>query len=91
METEIGVETEGKSIQKLSHVGLYPIYCHETQTLLWMPASACWQEPDRAVSWEVLPQPDKYRCLQATIGLIKGSQVEELEKGLKEMKEFATP
>jgi hypothetical protein len=25
---------------------------------LWMPRSACWQEPDIAVSWEVLPEPD---------------------------------
>jgi hypothetical protein len=28
---------------------------------MWMPTSACWQEPNIAVSWEVLPMPDKYR------------------------------
>ena len=37
--------------------------------------------------------PDKYRgrCLQATIRLNTGSPMEELEKGLKELKGFATP
>jgi hypothetical protein len=35
-----------------------------------MPRSAHWQEPDIAVSWEALPEPDKYRggCTQLTIG-----------------------
>jgi hypothetical protein len=44
---------------------------HQTQTLLWMPRSAFWQEPDIAVSGEALPVPDKYRggCSQPTIGL----------------------
>ena len=44
------------------------------------------------VSREALPEPDKYRsrCLQTTIGLCTGSPVEELEKGLKELKGFAT-
>jgi hypothetical protein len=37
METKCGAETEGKAIQRLPH----PIYRHQTQTLLWMPASAC--------------------------------------------------
>jgi hypothetical protein len=27
---------------------------------LWMPTNACWQEPYIAVSWEALPEPDKY-------------------------------
>jgi hypothetical protein len=46
-----------------------------------------------AVSWEALPKPYKYRirCSQPTIGLSMGSPVEELEKGLKELKGFATP
>ena len=37
-----GAETEGKVIQKLSHLGIHPIYSCQTQTLLWMPTSACW-------------------------------------------------
>jgi hypothetical protein len=31
------------------------------------------------------------RCLQPTIGLSIGSPMEELDKGLKELKEFTTP
>jgi hypothetical protein len=34
-------ETEGKTIQRLTHLGIHPIYGHQTQTLLWMPTSAC--------------------------------------------------
>jgi hypothetical protein len=58
---------------------------------LWMPTSACRQESDIAVSWEVLQEPDKNRggCSQPTIGLSTGSPMEELEKGLKELKSFA--
>jgi hypothetical protein len=63
---------------------------------LWMPTSACWQKPDIAVSWEALPEPDKYRggCSQPTTGLWVpngGSPMEELEKGPKELKGFVTP
>jgi hypothetical protein len=38
-------------------------------------------------------EPDKYRdgCLQPIIGLSTGSPMEELEKGMKELKGFATP
>jgi hypothetical protein len=43
------------SIQRLPHLGIHPICSYQTQTLLWMPTSACWQEPDMAVSWEALP------------------------------------
>ena len=45
-----------------------------------------------AVSLEALPEPDKYRgkCSQPTIGVSTGSPIEELEKGLKELKGFAT-
>jgi hypothetical protein len=44
-------------------------YNRQTQTLLWMPTNACWEEPDIAVSWEGLLVPDKYRsgCSQPTI------------------------
>jgi hypothetical protein len=34
-------ETEGKGIQRLSHLGIHPIYSYQTQTLLWMARSAC--------------------------------------------------
>jgi hypothetical protein len=40
-ETKYGVETEGKAIQRLSYLGIYPIYSYQTPTLLWMPRSAC--------------------------------------------------
>jgi hypothetical protein len=58
-----------------------------------MPTSACWQEPDIAVSWEALTEPDKYRggCSQPTIGLSTWSPVEELEKVQKELKELTAP
>jgi hypothetical protein len=39
-ETKYGAETEGKDIQRLTHLG-HPIYSHQTQTLLWMSTSAC--------------------------------------------------
>jgi hypothetical protein len=40
-----------------------------------------------------MTEPEKYkgRCLQPTIGLSMGSSMKELEKGLKELKGFATP
>jgi hypothetical protein len=76
-ETKCRAETEEKAIQRLPHMGIHPIYSHQTQTLLWMPTSACWQEPDIA---ETLPEPDKYRsgCSQPTIVLNTGSPMEEL-------------
>jgi hypothetical protein len=40
METKCRTETEGKAIQRLPHLGIYPIYSHQTQTLLQMPRSA---------------------------------------------------
>jgi hypothetical protein len=57
----------------------------------WIPTSACWQEPDIAVSWEAVP--DKYRggCSQPTIGLSTRSPMKELEKGPKKLKELAAP
>ena len=41
METMCGIETEGKAIQRLPHLGIHPIYSHQTQTVLWMLTSAC--------------------------------------------------
>jgi hypothetical protein len=40
-ETKFGAETEGKTIQRLPHLGIHPIYNHYTQTLLRMPARFC--------------------------------------------------
>jgi hypothetical protein len=49
-QTKCGTETEGKALQRLSHLGNHPIYSDLTQTLLWTPTSACWQETDITVS-----------------------------------------
>jgi hypothetical protein len=61
MEIKCREETKGKATQRLSQLGIHPIYNYQTQTLLWMPRSACLKEPDKAVSQEVLPEPYKYR------------------------------
>ena len=92
MEKGYEAETEGKAIQRLPHLGIHPINRHQTQTVLWMPKSAYWQEPEIVVPWEALPEPDRYRGRpsKSTIGVSTGPPVEELEKRLKEMKGFAT-
>jgi hypothetical protein len=75
------------------HLGIHPTYRHQTQTLLQMPRSTCWQKPDIAVPWEALSEHNKCRgrCSQSTIGLSTGSPMRELGKGLKELKWFLTP
>jgi hypothetical protein len=40
-ETKFRAETEGMTIQRLSHLGIHPINNHQTQTLLQMPTRAC--------------------------------------------------
>jgi hypothetical protein len=40
-ETRFGAEMEGRTIQRLPHPGIYPIYSHQTQTLLHMPERFC--------------------------------------------------
>jgi hypothetical protein len=40
-ETKFGAETEGKTIQRLPHPGIHPIYNQQTQTLLHMPERFC--------------------------------------------------
>jgi hypothetical protein len=40
-ETKCGPETEGKTIQRLPHLGIHLIYSHQTLTLLQMPTNAC--------------------------------------------------
>jgi hypothetical protein len=39
--TRFGSETEGMNIQRLPHLGIHPIYSHQTQTLLRMPTRTC--------------------------------------------------
>ena len=45
----LSTETEGKAIQRLPHLGINPICRHQTQRLLLMPRSTCWQQPGMAV------------------------------------------
>jgi hypothetical protein len=40
-ETKYKAEIEGTAIQRLSCLGIHPIYSFQTQTLLWMPTSPC--------------------------------------------------
>jgi hypothetical protein len=40
IETKCRAEIEGKAIQRLPQLVIHPKYCHQTQTLLWMPTSA---------------------------------------------------
>jgi hypothetical protein len=86
-------ETEGMTMQRLPHLGIHSRNNHQTQTLLQMPTRACWQEPDKAVPWEALPVPDKYRSgrSQPSIRWSTGSPMKELEKVLMELKGFAVP
>jgi hypothetical protein len=39
-ETKCGAKTEGMTIKKLPHLGIHPIYSHQSQSLLWM-TSVC--------------------------------------------------
>jgi hypothetical protein len=50
IETKCRAEPEGKAILRLSHLGIHPIYGYQTQTVLWMPRSACSEEVDMGVS-----------------------------------------
>jgi hypothetical protein len=40
-ETKFAAEAEGRTIQKLPHLGIHTIISHQTQTLLHMPARFC--------------------------------------------------
>jgi hypothetical protein len=40
-ETKFGAETEGRTIQRLPHLGIHPIISHQTQRVLQMPARFC--------------------------------------------------
>jgi hypothetical protein len=41
MEIKCGTEIKGKATQRLPHLGIHPIYSHQTWMLLWMLGSAC--------------------------------------------------
>ena len=40
-ETKFGAKTEGGTIQRLPHLGIYPIISHQPQTLLYMSERFC--------------------------------------------------
>ena len=40
-ETKFGAKMEGKTIHRLTHLGINPIISHQMQTLLHMPARLC--------------------------------------------------
>jgi hypothetical protein len=63
-ETESGAETEGKTIQRLPHLGIHPIYNHQTQTLLWMPTSAYWQKQSPEGLYQCLTNTEVDPCSQ---------------------------
>jgi hypothetical protein len=70
METKCRGETEIKTILRLSHLGIHPIYSHQAWMLLWMPGSACRQEPDIALlRGSARACQNRGRCSQPTIGL----------------------
>jgi hypothetical protein len=39
--TKFGAKTEERTIQRLPHSGIHPVYNHQTQTLMHMPARFC--------------------------------------------------
>jgi hypothetical protein len=84
--TKSGAESEGKSIKTLPDLGIHHTCRRQTHTLLQIPKSVCWQEPDTSVFWEALPDSDQYRwrCLQPTIILNTETPKEELGEGLPE-------
>jgi hypothetical protein len=40
-ETKLKAEMEGRNIQRLPHLAFHPVYNHQIQTLLHMPARFC--------------------------------------------------
>jgi hypothetical protein len=92
-ETKFRAETEGRTIQRLPHLGIHLIYNHQTQTLLHMPERFCWQAPDIAISCEAMPVPGKYRsgCSQSSIGRSTRPTMKEPEKVSRELKRSKAP
>jgi hypothetical protein len=76
----------GKAIWRPPHLDIHPTCRHQTQTLLLMPTSTCWQQPGLAVSWEVLPAPDQYRYrYRYSQWLSLGTPMQKQGEGLKEL------
>ena len=92
IETKFGAKKKGWTIQRLPHPVIHPIFSHQMQILLHMPARFCWKDPDIAVSSEAMPVPGKYRsgCSHSSIVWNSGPPMEELEKVPKELKGSAT-
>jgi hypothetical protein len=93
MEIKCRAETKGKAIQRLPHLGTHPIYSYQIQTLLWMPKvhaerSLIWLTPEGPCQSLENTETD---AVWLAIRLSVRSTIEELEKGLKELKGFATP
>jgi hypothetical protein len=65
--TKFRAEKEKRTIQRLPHLGILPIYNHQTQTVLHMPARFCWQDTDIAISCETMPVPGKYKWMLTVI------------------------
>ena len=60
-ETMFGAVMKVWIIQILPHPRIHPIFSHQSQTLMHMPARFCSQDPDKAVSCDAMPVPGKYR------------------------------
>jgi hypothetical protein len=54
-EKNFGADMEERTIQRLPHLGIHPIYKHKTQILLHMSARFCQQDPDIAISCKAMP------------------------------------
>jgi hypothetical protein len=81
-ETTFRGEMEERTIRRLPHPEIHSIYNHQTQTLLHMPARFSSQDPNIAISGEVMPMPGKYRsgCSQSSTGQGTRSPMKDPEK-----------
>ena len=89
IETKFRAETEGMIIQRLPHLGIHPINNHETQTRLWIPTRACWQEPGIAPE-RLCVTNTEVDAHKPSTGQNTGSPMKELEKVRKKLKGSAT-
>jgi hypothetical protein len=87
-ETKFGIEPEGTTIQRLSKLGDPSHKQPPNPNTRQMPTRAFWQEPDIALSCDVLPVPGKYRsgCSQSSNGQSTSSPMKELENVCRELK-----
>jgi hypothetical protein len=40
-DTKVGAETVDRTMQRIPHLEIHPLYYHQTQTILYMPARFC--------------------------------------------------